>query len=197
MTTILLIRHAQCEGNIINALTGRTNFKLTDNGKEKAIDLISKLKGYEIDKIYSSSSIRCIDTVKPLSEYFNLDIITDDNLMEKYFGIYDGITWEEVKKINPQIVIDKEKNNEIKGIIGQESTEQVRERMKAVIGRIVRENENKTIVICSHGCAIETFLRSIDNVKQTEQREKYAQHNAQVNLLEYKDNKFEIIKFSI
>lgn len=196
MTTILLIRHAQCEGNVINALTGRTDFDLTSKGKMSANELIEILKEYKIEKIYSSPAIRCIETVRPLAEHLNIDIMVEEDLKEKYFGIYDGKTWDEVKRIDPQFIIRKEKQNEITGIQGQEKTEDVRKRMNDSIYRIAEENEHKTIVICSHGCSIETFLRGIDNVKQTEQREKYAQHNAQVNVLEYKNKGFEIIEIN-
>ncbi len=194
MTSIMLIRHMECEGNKINALSGRTDFPLTDEGKKMAKKLLEKLKKYNIERIYSSPSTRCIETIKPTADYFKLNINICNDLMEKDFGIYDGMLWEEIKKINPQILIDKEKYNEIRGIQGQETTESVKKRMNICIQKIAEENDNKCIVICSHGCAIEAFLRGIDNIKQTEEKKKYSQKNGSINFLQYIHKKFKILK---
>lgn len=197
MTTIFLIRHAQCEGNLKKVLSGRTDFKLTEEGKMTANNLVEKFKKFKIDKIYSSPSIRCIDTIRPTAKWLNLDINICNDLIEKDFGVYDGMTWEEIKKQNPQVVIDKDKFNEIRGIEGQETSSQVRKRIKESIQNIAEKEDGYNIIICSHGCTIELFLRDINHIKQTEQREKYGQKNAQINLIEYQNNKFEIIKINM
>ena len=195
MTSIILVRHAECEGNINNSLTGRTEFKLTKNGEEMAKDLLNELKKNKIDAIYSSPSIRCIETIRPTAEYFKLDINIREGLLEKYFGIYDGMTWEEVKRRDPKIVENKRKFNEIKGIPEQETTKQVELRMKSCIKKIAKENNGKTILICSHGCAIYSFLESIDELK-LDRENKYSQSNAAINRIEYENEKFTIIKIN-
>ncbi len=191
MTSIILVRHAECEGNVINALTGRTEFKLTKIGKEMAQDLAKELKKYKIDVIYSSLSTRCIETIRPTAKYFNLKINVCEDLMEKYFGIYDGITWKEVNKRDPKIMENKRKFNEIRGIPGQETTEQVELRMKQCIQEIVEKNREKTVLICSHGCAIYTFLKGIEEVNSNEE-DKYSQDNTAINKIEYDNGKFVI-----
>lgn len=194
MTLIFLLRHAECEGNVIKALAGRTDFKLTEKGKETAKRLVERLKEYNIDNIYSSPSSRCLETIKPVANYFKLKINICQDLKEKDFGIYDGMTWKEVEKLEPQILRNKQKYNEITGIQGQETTENVKNRMNKCMRKIAQENNNKIIIVCSHGCAIEVFLRSIDNIMQTEEREKYSQKNGSVNVLQYENNQFKIIK---
>lgn len=196
MTHIILVRHAECEGNILKCLTGRTDFKLTEKGQNMANDLLEELKKYKIDAIYSSVSIRCVDTVKPTAQYFKLDIITDKDLMEKYFGIYDGMSWEEVNRINPQIMENKKKYHEIMGIPEQETTKELAQRMNNCIKKIVQNNKGKTILICSHGCAIFTFLNSIKNIENPLEREIYSQSNAAINILEYDNGDFEIKKIN-
>ena len=53
-TKIILVRHAECVGNISNRLSGRTNFNLTDNGIIQAKELAQGLNTKKIDIIYSS-----------------------------------------------------------------------------------------------------------------------------------------------
>lgn len=196
MTHIILVRHAECEGNVSNCLTGRVDFKLTSKGQKMAQELGQELKKFDIQSIYSSPSTRCVDTVKPIAEYLNIDIIKNPSLMEKYFGIYDGMKWEDVDKISPQILEYKNKYHDIIGIPGQETTEEVEKRMNNYIEEIAKQNEGKTILICSHGCAIYTFFNNIEYIENCEDREKYCQKNACINLLEYDNNKFKIIKIN-
>ena len=195
MTSIILIRHAECEGNRINALTGRTEFELTQRGREMAQDLLEELKKYKIDAIYSSTSSRCLESIKPTAEYFNLDIITCKDLVEKYFGIYDGMTWEEVRRKNPRIIENKRKFNEIIGIPKQETRKQVELRMKNCIQKIAQQNNGNTVLICSHGCAIYNFLRSIDKTKSDKTNE-YSQSNAAINKIQYDNGEFTIIEIN-
>ena len=194
MTKIILVRHAECIGNVTNSLTGRKEFELSEKGKQMAEKLAETLKNIKIDAIYSSPSVRCIDTIKPISLVKKLKITTDENLMEKYFGIYDGMKWEDVDKINPEIKKNKKIYHQIIGIPKQETTEQVEKRMKECIIKIAEKNDKKTILICSHGCAIFTFLNSIEYIENPEKREKYSQSNACINELEYENGKFKILK---
>ena len=61
---IILIRHAECVGNISNRLSGITDFELTDNGKRQAQKLAKELRNKNIDVIYSSPLRRAMDTAK-------------------------------------------------------------------------------------------------------------------------------------
>ena len=152
------------------------------------------MKNIKFDKIYSSTSGRTKKTITTLAKLNNIDIIQNDNLCEMYFGIYDGMKWEDVNKINPEIDRLHIETNEIMNIPEQEKTEQVAERMYKFIEKISKENLGKTILICSHGVAIEAFLRKITGVPFVEKREEYSQKNTSINILEYDENgKFEIL----
>lgn len=57
----------------------------------------------------------------------------------------------------------------------QETTAQVAERMYTEIENIARDNLGKTILICSHGVAIEAFIRKIKNQSFLEEVEENSQ----------------------
>ena len=109
-----------------------------------------------------------------------------------YFGIYDGWTWEEVNKVNPKIDKLHKEKNEIMEIPEQETTKQVAERMYKEIEKIAKDNQGKTILICSHGVAIEAFIRKVKNQSFLEEVEENSQKNTSVNILEYDDGKFTV-----
>ena len=59
------------------------------------------------------------------------------------------------------------------------------------IKSIVDANRGKTILICSHGVAIENFLRKITGEPFTVRQNEYGQRCTTVNVLEYDDIKDE------
>lgn len=188
-TKIYIVRHTQTIGNIEKRLTGREDYELTEIGKEYIKKLEKRLSKIKFDKIYSSTSGRAIKTVEPIAKKQNINIIKTSELCEMYFGKYDGWKWEDVNAVNPQIKQNQIETNEIMGIPNQETTKEVAERMYNIIDKIVKENEGKTILISSHGVAIEAFIRKITNTKFSENKEKNSQKNTSVNIISYDSEK--------
>lgn len=191
-TIIYLVRHTQTIGNVQKRLTGRSDYELTVEGKIFVHKLTERLKEVRFERAYSSGSNRTLKTILPLAELNKLQIIQEDDLDEMYFGIYDGWTWEEVNKVNPKIDKLHKEKNEIMEIPEQETTKQVAERMYKEIEKIAKDNQGKTILICSHGVAIEAFIRKVKNQSFLEEVEENSQKNMSVNILEYDDGKFTV-----
>ena len=173
-TRIYIVRHTQTVGNIEKRLTGRKDYEVTDQGQIYISKLTQRLKEVKFDKAYTSTSKRTSKTIQELADLNGLKIIEEDGLCEMYFGIYDGKTWEEVNRIDPKIHKLHQETNEICEIPTQETTQEVTKRMYDTICRIVNENVGKNILICSHGVAIEAFLRKITKVPITEQIQQYS-----------------------
>ena len=129
----------------------------------------------------------------PLAKINNKAIIENEDLCEMYFGIYDGWKWEEVNEVNPKIRETQIVINKIEGIPEQESMVDVAERMYSCIENIASENKGKTILIASHGVAIEAFLRKIVEIPFSKERKKFCQHNTAINEIVYENGKFEIL----
>lgn len=195
-TRLFIVRHTETIGNVEKRLTGRQDYEITERGQVFIQKLTKELGKIKFDRAYSSTSRRAIKTIEPIVEKQNLKIEESDELCEMYFGIYDGWKWEDVNKIQPEIKQTQNEINEIVGIPGQESMEETAKRMYNYIFKIVKENEGKTILISSHGVAIEAFLRKIENIKFRYEREKFCQYNVAINELEFKNDKFKIIRLA-
>lgn len=195
-TRLFIVRHTETIGNIEKRLTGKQDYAITERGQVLIQKLTKELENIKFDKIYSSTSGRAIKTIEQIAKNQNLKIEQIDKLCEMYFGIYDGWKWEDVNKIQPEIKQTQNKINEIVGIPKQESMEETANRMYNYILGISKENEGKTILISSHGVAIEAFLRKIENIKFRYEREKFCQHNVAINELEFEKNKFKIIRLA-
>lgn len=186
-TTIYLIRHTQTIGNVEKRLTGWKEYDLTEQGEKYVKQLNKELENIKFDIAYCSSSSRTRKTIQEIANKNGIPIIQDENLNEMYFGIYDGWKWEDVNIVNPQIKKMHEETNEIKGIKEQEKTEEVAKRMYKCILNIVRNNIGKTILICSHGVAIEAFLREVTGEPFTKKREEYSQKNTSINIVKFNE----------
>ena len=195
-TRLFIVRHTETIGNVEERLTGLQDYEITEKGKILIKKLTKELENIKFDKIYSSTSGRAIKTIEPIAKKQNLKIEENDKLWEMNFGKYDGLRWEEVNKIQPEIKQTQKEINEITGIPNQETMEEVANIMYDCIFKILKENEGKTILISSHGVAIEAFLRKIENIKFKYEREKFCQHNVAINELEYENNKFKIIRLA-
>lgn len=195
-TKLYIIRHAETTGNIEHRLTGRQDYELTKKGIETTKILSKELENVKFDVAYSSLSDRTAKTIQKVADENGLVVQRLEDLCEMYFGVYDGEKWEDVNKINPSIKQRQREINVIEGIENQESMVDVAERMYRCISDICKKNIGKTILICSHGVAIEAFLRKIVEIPFSQQREKFCQHNTAINELEYDNGEFAILRLA-
>lgn len=195
---LYIVRHTQTIGNIEHRLTGRADYEITEEGKKYIKKMETELEKVKFDSAYSSTSDRTKKTIQSLADKNNIEIKQLDELCEMYFGIYDGMKWDDVNKINPKINDLHRKTNEIKEIPGQETTEEVAERMYNILRKIANNNLEKNVLICSHGVAIEAFLRKVTKEPFLEKVEEYSQKNTSINIVEYdnKLDKFQILKLN-
>lgn len=195
-TKLYIIRHTQTIGNIEQRLTGRCDYEVTEEGNQYIEKITDRLKNIKFHIAYSSTSKRTYRTIEKLAKLNNLEIKKEENLCEMYFGIYDGMKWDEVDKINPKIRKLHIETNEIIEIPEQETMEQVSKRIYKIMLKIANENIGKNILICSHGVAIEAFLRQITKIPVVDLRAEYSQKNTSLNIVSF-DNKTQKFKIEL
>ena len=186
-TTIYLVRHTETVGNVEDRFVGRTDFDITERGEKYIEEFTERLKNVKFDKAYSSTSPRTRKTIQKLAMINHIIIEETDQLCEMDFGDYDGKKWEEVDKINPEVRKTRDLINEIKHIPNQETIQEVTERMVKTMHTIAKNNVGKTVLVCSHGVAIESFLRHVSGEGFTIRQNEYGQRNTSINIVEYDD----------
>ena len=158
-TIIYLTRHGQTLWNIDKRLQGRGNSPLTEDGIERAKELRDRIKGMNIDVIYSSPIERALNTANIIKGDKNIEVITDDGLMEMCFGDYEGRRTDEVMKENPSWDIGLiMKGNTILSAPNGENLAEVRDRVSKTMDRIIEENRGKTILIVAHGITLKALM---------------------------------------
>lgn len=158
MVKIILVRHGETDDNNKLRLSGHIDSKLSNLGLIQSQKTMGYLGDYNIDNIYSSPSSRAIDTIKELAKQKKLDINTTDELKEMNFGNFEGKTFKEIKESHSY-----EFNNMIKlgfdyKYPNGEGLIKFHNRIASCIDSIIKENEDKTILICTHAGVIRCII---------------------------------------
>lgn len=81
-TNIILVRHGQTEYNVQERLQGQIDIPLNDNGVNQANALAEYLKDTKIDVAITSPLQRAKVTGSTVANNHNINVTTDDRLME-------------------------------------------------------------------------------------------------------------------
>ncbi len=96
-----MIRHGETELNVRGCYYGFTDTGLTAKGRSQAEELGRFFCGKVWDHIVVSPLKRAVDTAVLASGYQVSDFKMDPRLKEQNFGIFEGKTYEELKKEYP------------------------------------------------------------------------------------------------
>lgn len=158
MVKLILVRHALTVDNQKSRLSGHIDSAISEEGKEQIDKITNYLKDFDIDKIYTTTSSRTKDTVKKLSELKSIEIIEKESLKEISFGGFEGLTFDEIKDKYPKEFQDMiEKGYEYKYPNGESLIDSYN-RVCIELDNIISNNDNRTILICSHGGTIRNII---------------------------------------
>lgn len=149
MTKIIFIRHAESD----NKNKDDFNRPLTKNGTESSKKLPIYFNDISINKIYSSPYVRTIDTIKHLAIEQHIKIIIKENFKERNIGSWVDNFFEFAKK--------QWMNFNFKQYNG-ESLNDVQKRNINSLKDILIEDQDKTIIVGTHGTALCTIMNYYD-----------------------------------
>lgn len=158
MTKIFLIRHGQSEWNSLNKVQGQQNTILTDLGKKQALCLGDRLIDANIDIIYTSDLIRAYNTAEIISKKINKPLVANESIREINFGLWEGLTIQEIKKRYKNEYFTWLKEPDKLNIEGLENLMTLQKRAMKYVNEILLENNGKNIAIVSHGAILKTII---------------------------------------
>ena len=158
MTTVYLIRHSVRMKNDLIESYNTSQDKTIQNekiilsvlGEKRAEILANEEELQNIDVVYTSSSVRTLQTAKYLIEKQNLKVNIDERLNERVVGKPNDnevVDWFKIQYEDPTYKT-----------VGGESQLDVRKRFEEAFFEIIKKHKDKRIAIFSHGYAITFFL---------------------------------------
>ena len=158
-TRLILIRHGETLWNQQKKYCGFTDIGLNEKGKKQARQLSKRLAKLKIHKIYSSDMKRTLQCAKIAFKHIPPVALTE--LREMNFGIFEGLTYQEIMN-NYSKVYQRWLNNPVNLIIPKgESLNNLADRVRKAIAKILFNNKNKTVVVITHAGPIRVILCDI------------------------------------
>jgi len=150
MIKIILVRHGSTNWTKEGRYQGSTDVPLSEEGLKQARNAAKRLKKEKIDIAYTSKLRRAIDTAKEIVKFHNVELIQVEELNERSYGKWEGLTKEEVEKRYADNRVAYEKERYKIRPLGGESFLDLRNRIEPFIKKVVEKNKDKAILIVSH-----------------------------------------------
>ena len=154
MTRLLLIRHAEPDEAARGRCYGRLDVGLSPTGLASAERLAESLRAVELDAVYVSPRLRAVQTAAAL----DTPRTVDDRLRELDFGHFEGRTYDEIEREQPEFFRSWMETPTLVRFPGGESYADLRERVSAALDDIVTANDGRTVALVSHGGVIRAAL---------------------------------------
>lgn len=196
---LYIVRHGETEWNVIKRFQGQLNTPLTEKGIKKLKETGKKLENVLFDEVYTSELGRTVASA---------EIILNENrgyrnkkrelkklaeLNEVYFGVWQGLTYEEVLLKYPE-----EGNNyfyDVKNYkaenVEAENLKDALERFLKGINKILESHKSGNILVVTHGTVFEMFMNYVANDSIFDIDERTLMGNGDYKVFSYKDGKFQ------
>jgi len=170
VTVLYLIRHGETEGAEKRRYKGSIDVPLSENGirqmEQVSAHLVKEInncsnppsppfskegKGGLLTVVYCSDLKRAVKSAEIIAEPYSLNPIVVPALRERNFGLWEGMSFDEIREKYPR-EFDAWAMNPLKfSPIGGESTLEMRERVLNSLNEIIRNHNSEHIAIVSHG----------------------------------------------
>ncbi len=158
---ITFIRHGATINTEENRLFDDESYPALNALGRFEMDRISKWvknKGLKIDKIYTSSALRTVQSAEILSKICSHDFEIIPQLRSRIAGVWSGMTFDDIEQKYPHMLEEYHKNPEHYWPEGGETTVELNKRVAETLNNIVEQNLGKRIIIVTHGDVIQSAV---------------------------------------
>ena len=164
---ITFIRHGATINTDENRLFDDESFPAINAHGKIEMEKISegvKNKGLKIDKIYSSSALRTVQSAQILADICETDFEILDDLRSRKTGVWSGLSFTEIEQKYPNLLEKYHENPETFWPEGGENTRELNKRVAETINRVIEQNLYKRIIIVTHGEVIQAAIANALNI---------------------------------
>lgn len=100
MLNLLLTRHGKAaSGDVM--LGGQLDVSLLPEGRAEALELARRLLGVRVDRIIASPMLRALETAQTIATGRPVEV--DERLRELDYGRWEGLTYDEIETLDPEL----------------------------------------------------------------------------------------------
>jgi len=191
---IYITRHGETEWNMERRMQGWKNSDLTENGIKNAKNLGEYLQNVNFHSIYSSPLKRAADTAKYIRGMKNTKIIINEDFKEMNFGLWEGMTGDELTKQYPKEYENfLQKPQLFKSFGGENFTEFVQRVKRGLYSVIENNNDKDNILIVAHAVVIKTIMKIVKGYGIEDLWSLPFINGTSITILEVKDENIKIL----
>lgn len=125
--------------------------ELLDCKRSETSSELSNLRAPGLQAVYTSNLSRAVRSAEIIASEYGLQPVEIPDLRERHFGIWEGMTFIEIKK-KYQEEFESWANNPLKySPVGGESTVEVKDRVLPALERVLNSHKDENIAIVAHG----------------------------------------------
>ena len=161
---LYLIRHGATEANTRRPylLQGRrSNLPLSEIGRRQAEAAGRALADRPIDLFFSSPLRRARETAETLVGPRGAAVQIIQELTECDVGRWEGLSWDEVRKMDEPNLVQFEANPGTVPYADGESFQQVQDRAVPAFERLIRENPTANLVVVTHNIVARVYVAHV------------------------------------
>lgn len=184
---LYLIRHGESEANLGRYTSGHMDVCLTENGVQQAKRLAEKLSRIDLAAVYSSDLKRAMHTAREVLAGRDLELRTSENLRERHFGEWEGLTFKHIEERYPVEWTEFLNKGFNAAVPGGEPIEALYSRTLGEVNRIVEEHgmdSKANVCIVVHGCVLMALLSHFA-FGDLSGYNKFIFDNAKINVVEF------------
>ena len=148
-TILGMFRHGQTEWNINLRLQGTADIPLNQDGINQVEQASARIGSWDV--LLSSPLRRAVESAKILSRSTGLDLTISEVLLERSFGIGEGMTYQQWHH----------RYSKLDFIPGAESEQSVFNRSQKLLDQIQADYPGKKVLVVTHGALIRFVLNLV------------------------------------
>jgi broad specificity phosphatase PhoE len=165
MVTLLLTRHGETEWNATHRWQGFTGPPLNHLGRKQAEEVAETLSGVKIDAIYSSDTIRAVETAEIIAARHGLEVRQDPRLREVNFGEWEGLTRQEINERYAGAFSEWDACK-LAAPTGGETDLEMAERVLEALYEIERKHQGQRVLVVTSGGPMRAVQANAQGVDQ-------------------------------
>jgi 2,3-bisphosphoglycerate-dependent phosphoglycerate mutase len=158
-TRLCLVRHGETTWNAEGRVQGQLDVPLSETGLAQARAVARVLSRERFSAIYSSDLTRARQTAQPVADLLKKKVVSSENLRERHYGAFQGMTYAEAKERFPDGYARFRARDPHYSFDNGESLLAFQERALACIRDLVERHLGKSLLLFTHGGVLEMVYR--------------------------------------
>ncbi|MSQ88175.1 MAG: histidine phosphatase family protein [Betaproteobacteria bacterium] len=194
-TQLCIVRHGETAWNAAHRVQGQLDIPLNAIGLRQAQAVGGALKEEHFDAIYSSDLARARQTAESIANLLTIKIRLEKDLRERHYGIFERLTYAEVKIRYPEDYAHFEARDPDYAFRTGERLRDFSARSIAVLSSIVQRHQGERVLVFTHGGVLDKLYRFITGLPLSAPRD-FGIPNAGLNRIEVTPSGWQICSWA-